>query len=161
MSAEIRAKGIRVLRIHVAGDFYDAAYTRKWFEIIRKNRGTVFFTYSRSWRIPELRVLLQAMALERNCLMWWSWDRETGPPPRAVRVRRAYMSVDNDDVPSHVTDLTFRARPHGVMKFDRRGNLVCPHENGVTKLTCTQCKLCFTSRRVPKQKRLSISRNGI
>lgn len=146
MAAEVARRKAEVVRIHVAGDFYSAAYVRRWLGVVRACPDTVFFAYTRSWRVPGILPALRELALEPNVRLWFSWDRETGPPPRARRVRRAYMAADDADVPTHKTHLTLRVRRRGVMKFDGSGAQVCPVEQGVERkveITCTSCRLCW------------------
>lgn len=139
-----------LVRIHVSGDFYSAAYVRKWIAIIKACPETRFWAYTRSWRLPRLRKALRELAELPNMSLWWSTDREThresGRPPRWKNVRVAWMLVpeDCDRVPAYV-DLVFR-----VMRDTRQttvaGKPVCPAENGINQhheVTCTQCGICY------------------
>jgi len=160
MQEEILRQNCTILRIHVSGDFYDAEYTQKWREIIQARRRTLFFTYTRSWRDPQILPVLKSLTLEKNCRMWFSCDRETGAPPRARRVRRAYMAVDDDDQAKFPVDLVFRTRHRTVMKRDRRGQLVCPYEQGVQRkiaMTCSRCRICFGLRGAKQCRRKLLS----
>lgn len=157
--AELLAKGIQTLRIHVAGDFYDADYTRKWLKIIRQNRQTRFFAFTRSWRDPKVLPILLELAREKNLQLWFSWDRAMPYPPRVKNVRIAYMSVRDDDVPSKHVDLVFRTKRLSTMKFMGPA-VVCPHEQGVERkipVTCTSCRLCFETKRLQAAKRAAKS----
>lgn len=54
MIAEIKRKGVLVLRIHCAGDFMNEEYAEKWLSIMKACPRVRFYFYSRSWRIPEI-----------------------------------------------------------------------------------------------------------
>lgn len=160
MIAEIRRLTVLLVRVHVAGDFFDAEYTRKWLEIVRRSRGTQFFAYTRSWRVPELLPLLVELGREPNFEMWFSWDRDLPFPPRRKGIRTCYLSSDDDDWPRRKTDLVFRERPRTIVKKDARGNLVCPYENGVTPITCARCGLCWKPKRKAAAPLLELLESG-
>ncbi len=147
MVDDIRKKKALVVRIHVAGDYYDVPYINKWKQIVVKSPTTRFFTYTRSWRLPKLQVALTRFAQDcPNLRMWWSLDSETGFPAEIPKeVRTAYMSVDFEDEPDERADLVFRDY-HLRNSTQKRVNgvLVCPVENGVNKdLTCERCGVCW------------------
>jgi hypothetical protein len=54
VTAEVRRRGVHVLRMHVSGDFHDAAYALKWAGVARSSPRTTFHAYSRSWRTPAV-----------------------------------------------------------------------------------------------------------
>ena len=54
VSVQIRANFVKVLRIHVAGDFDSVEYIRKWIEIAQKHKTVTFYGYTRSWQVSEL-----------------------------------------------------------------------------------------------------------
>jgi hypothetical protein len=152
--AEIVLKGVRILRVHTAGDFYDAGYVRKWIEIARRSPTTTLFAYTRSWWLEEMQPALQELARLKNVRLWLSADRDTGRPPRWRRARVAYMyDEEKAGVPAWA-DLVFRVkRKRGVRKYID-GKFVCPPENGVvTKahVGCSECKLCFSQRPIPQK----------
>lgn len=142
----------RVVRVHVSGDFYDEAYVRKWLQIVRRRPYIAFYAYTRSWRIPEMLPALKELAKEPNFFMWWSCDQDTGAPPRTKYARRAYLMENDDDVAPYKVDLVFRDKSTTVMKYDPKGNQVCPYDNGVTRTTCSQCKLCFERNPLPRKR---------
>lgn len=45
--AEIKRLGVKVMRIHSSGDFYNFAYFLKWVEIVKRNPDVQFFAYSK------------------------------------------------------------------------------------------------------------------
>ena len=142
----------RVVRVHVAGDFYNEAYVRKWLDIVRRRPYIAFYAYTRSWRDEKMLPALEELAKEPNFFMWWSCDRETGAPPRSEGVRRAYLMEDDNDIAPYAIDLNFRDKRNTVMKYDPNGNLVCPYDNGITETTCSQCQLCFKGKSLPTRK---------
>jgi len=148
MCAWIRAMFARVVRIHASGEFYSASYVKKWIAIVTRNPTVTFFAYTRSWRNPTILVPLIKLAQLPNMRLWFSCDRETGPPPEVPYVQRAYMSLDDEDQPEFPVDLVFRVQRHTVRKWYNR-TLVCPAENGVTATTCSKCQLCFRDKPIP------------
>ena len=155
MNSQLVINRVTTMRVHVAGDFYDAAYVRKWIRIARANPGTVFFAYTRSWRTPTILPALRVLAALPNMRLWFSADQETGRPPRVKRVRTAYMALNDADVPKWRNDLTFRVNRSTVKKWDSAGTLVCIEEQGIhrkQKVTCSRCQLCFKSQPIPRKK---------
>jgi hypothetical protein len=147
MAAEVRRRGVHVLRVHVSGDLFSAGYARKWAAIARRCPRTRFYTYTRSWRVPEIAPTLARLAALDNFRLWFSADAETGLPgdvPPGVRI--AYMQTGPGDVPAG-GDLVFRTHRLRRAPARRVGlTLVCPTENGgprAADTTCTSCRRCF------------------
>jgi hypothetical protein len=137
---------VRVLRIHASGEFYSAAYAQKWITIVKRNPKVFFYAYTRSWRDPDVLPRLVELAALNNFQLWFSCDRETGAPPLIPGILRAYLMVDDNDIPAFEVDLIFRDNKKTVLK-KVNDVLVCPPENGVTDLTCSQCQYCFRTKR--------------
>jgi hypothetical protein len=153
MISGLKYHAVRVMRIHVAGDFYDAEYVAKWNDIVARSKRTLFFLYTRSWRDDSMLLPLLQLGRQPNASVWFSIDRETGPAPLHRGIRQAYMAVNDTDAASapDYCDLVFRDRPAGPLK-SVNGVLVCPAENGVAgKLhhTCTSCGVCYDKKRIP------------
>ena len=72
---------VKVVRIHTGGEFHSAKYVRKWLRIATKSPKVKFFTYTRAWRIPAIREVLEELSRLPNVELWYSADRETGTPP--------------------------------------------------------------------------------
>ena len=109
MVDEIRRKGVLVVRIHVSGDFFDVPYTKKWLSVFQQCPAAKFYFYTRSWRVPEIAVVLEQMAERDNVRAWYSADPDTGLPeslPPGVRV--AWMQSSEDD--PQLGNLVFRVR---------------------------------------------------
>lgn len=151
MVAWVRSFFARIVRVHASGEFFSAEYVQQWIKVVEANPGVTFFAYTRSWRVPELLPALEELASLPNFFMWWSCDKDSGPPPETVGVRKAYMMSDYTDVPSFEVDLVFRAKTKKVRKWVN-GTLVCPAENGVTETTCSKCQLCFREASIPKKR---------
>ena len=60
------AHRVRVVRVHVGGDFGSARYGRKWRAIMRRSPRVRFYFYTRSWRIPAIKVVIDEMAALPN-----------------------------------------------------------------------------------------------
>lgn len=145
MRGELLANNVKVCRIHVSGDFYDAAYVTKWLKIVQASRGTRFYAYTRSWKEPKILAKLRELAREKNMHLWFSADRDMPEPPRIRGIKIAYMATSNADVPERPVDLVFRTNRYSVRKF-MGGSLVCPVEQGVKRkipVTCERCRICF------------------
>jgi hypothetical protein len=155
MTAKILVSGAPVVRVHVSGDYYDAAYIDKWRQIVtnlRANR-VQLYSYTRSWQLPELLTPLLRLADNANMHLWWSMDRDTGSAPYIMGIRRAYMAISDEDAAAAPADcdLVFRDSPASVMK-KANSVFVCPPENGVklkNHITCSRCGVCWT-KKAPK-----------
>ena len=83
MTMMILTKGCRVFRIHIAGDFYDAAYIKKWAAIItavneklgRRGERCTFYFYTRSWRVKKLLPAVRELSRLPHVYAWLSTDR--------------------------------------------------------------------------------------
>ena len=141
---------VRIMRVHVSGDFYHLDYVRKWLDIVRQSRNQQFFAYTRSWREEPMLQELVKLSREDNFELWWSMDLETGQAPYVSGIRRAYMAIDDVDAKNAPPDcdLVFRDKPKTKM-IKANGVAVCPVENGnktQRKITCSTCGLCWRSR---------------
>ena len=144
MTREIRRRGAHVVRIHVAGDFYDAAYACKWLRVLKRCPRTTFYTYTRSWREPAILPVLAALAACRNVRLWFSCDAAAAPPARVpAGVRLAYLQADEAEVPGG-TRLVFRVRRLRGQRPRRVSlSLVCPGERPGLPTTCSECQRCW------------------
>ncbi len=137
-------------RIHVSGDFYSVDYIYAWIKICESNPQVKFWGYTRSWRDAEKRKALKRLEKLSNVSLWASVDRETARPGRLVGWKRAYLSIDDSDVPKFKVDLVFRN--NGSIKWKNPvikigGYQVCPLETGRKsykgKVTCSTCRICL------------------
>lgn len=160
MLASLKLNFVRVMRVHVSGDFYDVEYVRKWLHIVQRSPDCLFFAYTRSWREEEMLPELVQLGGQPNFQLWWSIDRDTGPAPLIRGVRRAYMAIDDTDAlcAPDDCDLVFRDQTATVMKR-ANGVQVCPVENGVelkVKLTCSHCGICWNKNKTRWETDLSM-----
>ncbi len=141
---DLKSKKSKVVRVHVAGDLYDAEYALKWFEIMKACPDKRFFIYTRCWRVPEIEPILRGIAKLSNVRLWYSLDKDTGKPKHIPSgVRLAYMMLSDTDKPRYECTLFFRDNRRGVLKKVGSG-MVCPVENGATPdMNCEKCKFCF------------------
>lgn len=147
----VRKAACYTVRVHASGEFYDSEYVQKWIQVMRTTSRVQYFAYTRSWNTnadsenydADLLPSLVELSQLPNMRLWWSCDKDTGEPPHVDGVCRAYMSTGPEDVPDWPVDLMFRTVRKTVQKR-LGGTLVCPAENGVTEMTCSQCKLCYT-----------------
>jgi hypothetical protein len=142
------AHHIRVVRIHTGGDFYGPAYACKWLQVMSRSPRVRFFFYTRSWRVPAIKAVLDALAALPNCRVWYSADADTGPPadvPPGVRV--AWLMTTEDDSPPAGSDLAFRVHPLRRRPLaEVNGVRVCPAEDGLDHPrppTCDRCGICW------------------
>jgi hypothetical protein len=108
------------VRIHVGGDFYDAAYIESWRRICLARPNTFFWTYTRSWIDNQLRPALEKLRALPNVQIFASVDPGMPPPPMGWRA--AYLDID-----------------------PRAKGLPCPHQQDQVD-SCRQCGYCFRPR---------------
>ena len=141
MVAEIRRKGVLVLRIHCSGDFYSREYAEKWLEIMRQCPRVRFYFYSRSWRVPDIVPVLEQMAALKCCRAWYSLDHETGVPatvPQSILL--CSLQVEADEEPE-LLDLLFVVRR--LKRHAKRVGLplLCDHQAD-KRDNCGDCGKC-------------------
>lgn len=74
MINEIKSRGIKVVRVHVVGDFYSVEYINKWIQIAQACPSTTFYSYTRCWRLSNLLPKLQELNDLDNWQMYASID---------------------------------------------------------------------------------------
>lgn len=132
-----------LVRIHVAGDFYSAAYVHQWAEVARRCPGTKFYAYTRSWRDGSILPAIRVLEALPNVTVLYSCDKETGVPNGAPKEKLVWMATDDTDTPPVPVRIVFRVKRKTVMA-KMAGSIVCPKENGIKNpVTCGKCKLCF------------------
>jgi hypothetical protein len=150
--SEIKSRCILVVRLHMAGDFYSAAYGWKWASIIRQCHRTTFLCYTRSWTQDDIMPVLAELAVMKNMHLWFSTDHQMPRAPMIPGVRIAYL-LDRDEDPARVPSnqhLVFRDYERPPLKR-ANGVLVCPYEQGIerqVKITCSNCRICWTPERI-------------
>lgn len=158
----------RVVRVHVAGDFYDAEYVRKWVAIAQARPATVFYAYTRSWRVPAMLPALAELAALPNFHLWLSEDRDTGASPAIPGTRVAFLVATAGDealVPAYA-DLVFRDHSHEKLRPGQvkaiNGVRVCPFEQAASFrgcVTCSTCRICFT--RKPSKRDAAVTAEAV
>ena len=150
MTQKVKARGPAVVRTHVSGDFYSGEYVRKWVLIAQACPETIFYAYTRSWRVKEIRKELHVLARLGNVKLWYSADHETGLPIRKPdSVRTAWMQTAPDDLPTRkallfrTENLRATVQKRVSLPVSGETTLTCPAENGVTKTTCEKCSICW------------------
>lgn len=150
MIVTLKRFDVKILRVHVSGDFYSVAYIKKWYRIVRDSPDVTFFAYTRSWRLPAMRQELLRLAALPNFFLWWSVDRESGPTTVEKQIEgMAYLSTNDGDFPNYPVDLVFRDLVKSRRRYDPYGNWICPYEQGIDRqvtITCTKCGYCYTDR---------------
>jgi len=137
------AHAIRIVRVHVAGDFFSRRYACTWLRIMQRSPRVRFYFYTRSWRVPSIRMVIERMAALPNCIVWYSTDRDTGMPENVPpQVRIAWLMTTADDVPPANSDLIFRIRRLRRQTPIEGGTPICPAEDGVARITPVTCDVC-------------------
>ena len=139
------AHHVRVVRVHTGGEFYSARYARKWLAVMRKSRRVRFFLYTRGWRLPAIKAVIDEIAGLPNVRVWYSCDRDTGVPADVPpTVRLAWLMTDEADLPPLGCHLVFRVhRLRADPNATAGGVQVCPAEDGDRPTTCDRCGVCW------------------
>ena len=143
MNLQLRTQFVRVLRVHAAGDFYSGKYIRKWMRILQSNPQVQAFSYTRTWAVPEYFDAIVELSRLPNMRLWMSYDRDMAVPSRTRGIKRCYLAVNDKDQPTRKVDLVFRDSRRTVMKKAKYQVQVCPYDNGITKITCSKCGICW------------------
>jgi len=141
------AHAVRIVRIHVGGDFSSPRYAHAWLRIIRRSPRVRFFLYTRSWRVAPIKHVIDRMARLSNCRVWYSADSSSGVPTDVpARVRVAWLATTPDEIPTPGAHLVFRTRQLRSLPVLPGGTTVCPAEIGKPRsnpVTCECCGYCW------------------
>jgi len=141
------ANAVRIVRVHVGGDFTSRRYARAWFRIMRGSPRVQFYFYTRAWRVLDIKPVIDQMAELPNCRVWYSLDRDTGIPTEVPpHVRLAWLATSAEDQPPIITHLVFRVRRLRSMPVEPDSPPVCPTEipsRGNHAMTCERCGHCW------------------
>lgn len=147
MQAFLIAHAVRIVRVHVGGDFTSPRYARAWLRIMKQSPRVRFYFYTRAWRAPDIRRAIDRMAELPNCRAWYSVDRDSGVPTEVpTRVRLAWLATSIDDRPPPGIDLVFRIRRLRSVPVEVGSPPVCPTEiptRGQRVVTCERCGHCW------------------
>ena len=117
---QIRAAAPPVaVRIHSSGDFFSSDYIKFWFDICSPLSSTMFWAYTRSWTIPELKPHLEKLRELNNVQLFASHDATMPVPPDGWRVSK----VCTQDEAAGLA-------------------LLCPEQSGSAQ-NCASCGYCF------------------
>lgn len=108
---------IPYFRIHVSGDFFSEEYIKAWTEICKAFPQTIFWSYTRSWTIPELRSALDELKSLPNVQLFASVDIVMPLPTEDWRI--AFTDID-----------------------PRANGIICNTQNGEEN-SCVNCGYCF------------------
>lgn len=120
LDRQIKSISRPVIRIHSSGDFYSQEYIRMWIELISSNPQSKFWAYTRSWKIPELSILLEQLHDLDNMQLFASLD---GDAELSVPKGWRYCLV-------------------GTLEKDVRF-FNCPEQYNSTGLFCVNCRVCY------------------
>jgi len=81
------------MRIHVSGDFWSKEYIESWIKICLAFPQTKFWTYTRSWTVPNLVGPLEQLRLLPNIEIFASTDPTMPNPPDEWRA----AFIDSDE----------------------------------------------------------------
>lgn len=150
---------VKVVRIHTGGEFHSVRYARQWLKVIAWLPEVLFYTYTRCWRIPSIKRVIDEIATFSNARLWYSCDRDTGIPtqvPPAASL--CWLMTHAEDVPPQPVDLVFRVQGLRRMPLPQlHGMRVCPDENGKhypQPPLCETCGSCW--RAAPRHQRLPL-----
>ncbi|MCE9563917.1 MAG: hypothetical protein K8U57_17890 [Planctomycetes bacterium] len=147
MQAFLVAHAVRIVRVHVGGDFTSLRYARAWWHIMKRSSSVQFYFYTRVWTVPTIKPVIDRMAELPNCRVWYSVDRDTGVPTDVpARVRLAWLATTPEDRPPAEAHLIFRVRRLRSLPVPLSGPPVCPTETprtGKPVVTCERCGHCW------------------
>ncbi len=140
----------QAVRIFGAGNPYSGECVCKVREIVQAFPKIQFLTYCHSWPMPDVWEELQKSKNEDNWVIMLSLDRkmiEYYGPPADDDFPRSWLARDDFDKPLVPVHVVWRNRG----KNNRRlpfmqtlaGCLVCPAQDGFTKITCIECGICW------------------
>jgi hypothetical protein len=123
-----RRRGLKekIVRLHVAGDIFSVEYGEALRAVAESLPDFRFYTYTRSWLVPELMPILEKLRKLENFVIYASTDPDTGPPPPGW-------------LEACCVDTSYRP---GFKPYTR--TVRCLEETA--GLTCEQCRICIYGR---------------
>lgn len=118
-----------LVRLHVTGDFDTVPYIEAWIKLIAEHPQVRFWGYTRSWRVPLLRPVLERLRALPNVQLFASIDRTSQDAPSAIW-RRAYVALPGFEP----------ERSNAIVRG--RMAYICPEELG-RKPNCETCNYCI------------------
>lgn len=118
VESTVPAKLPAYVRWHASGDYDTVEYIEYATSVVNDNPDTLFWAYTRSWRVPELVPVLETLWALPNMQLFASIDPSIqDTPPDGWRV----ASLSDDD---------------------RYGGPICMNQTGAKK-SCAACGYCF------------------
>lgn len=113
------------VRLHSSGDFFAPQYIAFWDNIARTFPDVRFWTYTRSWAVPDLLPCLEDLRLRPNVSLFASWDASMPAPPAGWPQSLVLDSLEQ------------------VKKYEVRSTaaFVCPEQIGKASC-CADCGFC-------------------
>lgn len=112
-----------LVRLHSSGDFKSVRYIEFIKKTVREHPDTIFWTYTKDWRDPKLKIKLDELRQYDNIQVFASLDHsvDTGEIEESGigNWRKAWIEID-----------------------DRKQGIMCPHDAGKAD-SCYECGLCF------------------
>ena len=142
MSREVFGRGVLVVRVHVSGDFYSPAYTRKWIKIVEACPETRFYAYTRSWSVPTIATELKVLSALNNFKMWYSTDKDSGAMVLPEGVREAWLQVDEDE--GGEPALIFRTKKSRRLSLPLSAPTCAQESDPSSGVNCSNCQVCWT-----------------
>lgn len=135
---------VRLLRIHINGDFDTPKYMKAWLDIVRGYPWADFLVFTRAWRAPELVPYVRQLAALPNAYVHLSYDESAHDTPVIPNAWTTPLLDSRDNPPplKPKTDrVAFRVRePFTHKRYKRRFadeanriTPVCPRESGYFK----------------------------
>lgn len=133
----------RLVRGHVSGDFDSVEYVEAWVRLAESRPEVLFWFYTRSYRVPELKEALEALRALPNVQVWASMDPETDAPrgPDGEYWRCAWLDGDARLTRTGVES----KRAYRIRGFPEIIP-ACPEETG-ERPNCEACGYCFKAKR--------------
>lgn len=145
MIEEIKRVKPKVVRIHVAGDFYSVEYTMQWIQVVRACPEVTFFAYTRSWTVgldpdgyatgdEKLYRALCRLAFYKNMTLWLSHDASM---PKEWTKHDASCADREGSWGYKIATIDRSWTPRTRKVID------CPEQTGKAA-SCSTCKLCYS-----------------
>lgn len=116
-----------IVRLHSEGDFFSEEYVRFWKEIISMNKEVGFWTYTKSWVIPEIRKELVELERLDNINIYYSWDNTMGVKPNNHKL--AILTYDIEE----------------YINASKQDVVICPEQYSMVRC-CADCGICITNK---------------
>lgn len=143
MIGAILRTGVRWLRVHSCGDYFSVPYVWQWIKIARALPAVRFWSYTRSWALPEFIPALTTLASLPNFTQLLSCDRSMPIPPQIPQAPLCWLADSDCDEPPCKCLVVFRATAVKTLCGTLNGQTVCLYENGTKKpITCVECTIC-------------------